>query len=155
MFKLFSVLAGLLLASPVVLGGTTTEGLKFLQQNAEKEGVITHESGLQYKVLRSGEEGAPSPAVSTPCKTHYEGRLVDGTVFDSSYKRGSPTTFAPNQVIKGWTTAMQMMKEGDKWELYIPSELAYGDRDVGPHIKGGDVLIFVMEIIEVLGKREL
>ena len=139
----------------VALAATTTEDFKWLTANREKEGVIVHESGLQYKVLREGQDGARSPKVGTPCKTHYEGRLIDGTVFDSSYKRGEPTTFAPNQVIKGWTIAMQMMKEGDKWELYIPSELAYGDRRVGPHIKPGSALVFVMEIIEVLGHDDL
>ena len=139
----------------LALAGTQAGDLKWLNENRNNEGVIVHESGLQYKVLREGPEGAPSPSVSTPCKTHYEGRLIDGTVFDSSYKRGEPTTFAPNQVIRGWTIAMQMMKAGDKWELYIPSELAYGDRQVGPHIKAGSALIFTMEIIEVLGHGDL
>jgi len=89
--------------------------------------------------------------VSTPCECHYAGRLTDGTEFDSSYKRGAPTTFAPNQVIKGWTEAMQLMKEGGKWELYIPSELAYGDRGAGGLIPGGAVLIFDLELLKVKG----
>merc|ERR1711935_317275 len=82
---------------------------------------------------------------------HYEGKLIDGNVFDSSYARGSPTSFAPNQVIKGWTEAMQLMVEGDQWEMYIPSELGYGDHGSPPKIQGGDVLVFKMEIIEVMG----
>ena len=81
-------------------------------------------SGLQYKVLKSAEAGAKSPKAGTPCECHYRGTLIDGTEFDSSYKRGQPATFAPNQVVKGWTEAMQLMGEGDKWMLYLPSELA-------------------------------
>merc|ERR1711935_1014214 len=92
-----------------------------------------------------------TPKVGTPCECHYAGTLIDGTEFDSSYKRGQPTTFAPNQVIKGWTEAMQLMGEGDKWELYVPSELAYGDRQRGQHITPGAVLVFEIEILEVKG----
>ena len=92
-------------------------GIKFLEENKSKEGVITLPSGLQYKVLKEGP-GLEHPKVGTPCECHYAGRLLDGTEFDSSYKRGQPTTFAPNQVIKGWTEAMQLMVVGDKWEMY-------------------------------------
>ena len=88
-------------------------------------------SGLQYKVLKSGEAGAKSPEVNSPCKCHYRGKLISGVEFDSSYKRHAPSTFAPNQVVKGWTEAMQLMKEGDKWELFLPSELAYGNSQRG------------------------
>lgn len=130
---------------------TNPEGTEFLQANQEAEGVVTLPSGLQYKVLASGTPGAKSPLISTPCECHYRGTLIDGTEFDSSYKRGRPATFAPNQVIKGWTEAMQMMKEGDKWELYIPSELAYGERGAGGRIPGGAALIFEIEIVKVLG----
>lgn len=126
------------------------EGLKFLEENKKKEGVIELPSGLQYKVLKKGS-GVFHPGPSTPCSCHYAGTLIDGTTFDSSYDRGSPTTFAPNQVIKGWTEAMQMMVEGDKWEMYIPSELAYGEQGSPPKIPGGSVLIFQMEILEILG----
>ena len=97
-----------------VSAGTNAEGLKFLEENKKKEGVITLDSGMQYKVLRAGD-GIHHPTVSAPCECHYKGTLIDGTQFDSSYDRGSPTTFAPNQVIKGWTEAMQLMVEGDKW----------------------------------------
>mmetsp|Transcript_48658 Transcript_48658/g.87675 ORF Transcript_48658/g.87675 Transcript_48658/m.87675 type:complete len:209 (-) Transcript_48658:116-742(-) len=123
---------------------------QFLEENKGKEGVITLTSGLQYKVLKEGS-GMEHPKVSTPCECHYAGRLLDGTEFDSSYKRGSPTSFAPNQVIKGWTEAMQLMVEGDKWQMYIPSELGYGDGGSGAKIKGGDVLIFNMEILKIKG----
>merc|ERR1711975_109060 len=87
------------------------------------------------------------------CECHYEGTLIDGTEFDSSHKRGSPTSFAPNQVIKGWTEAMQLMVEGDKWQMYIPSELGYGDGGSGAKIKGGDVLVFNMEIVKIKGNK--
>ena len=95
------------------------EGEAFLAENKLKDGVITLPSGLQYKVLEEGA-GLEHPLVSTPCACHYAGRLIDGTEFDSSYKRGTPTTFAPNQVIKGWTEAMQLMVQGDKWEMCTP-----------------------------------
>jgi FKBP-type peptidyl-prolyl cis-trans isomerase FklB len=106
--------AALLLA--VARAGTNAAGQKYLAENKGKDGVISLPSGLQYKVLRAGEGGF-HPAPSSPCSCHYEGKLIDGTVFDSSYARGSPTTFAPNQVISGWTEAMQLMVEGDKWEM--------------------------------------
>merc|ERR1711977_579413 len=138
----------------VALANATNEaGTKYLAENKGKEGVVTLPSGLQYKVLRKGS-GAHHPTKDSPCECHYEGTLIDGTEFDSSYKRGSPTTFAPNQVIKGWTEAMQLMVEGDKWEMYIPSELGYGDGGSGAKIKGGDVLIFRMEIITIEGGKK-
>lgn len=109
------------------IAGTTPEGKAWLAMKEKEAGVVATGSGLLYKVLKSGAEGAKKPRVDTPCECHYKGTLIDGREFDSSYSRGTPATFAPNQVIKGWTEAMQMMKEGDHWELYIPSELAYGD----------------------------
>merc|ERR1740130_2280574 len=118
----------LLLLVPALAMATNEFGLKFLEDN---KGVITLASGLQYKVLRAGD-GDKHPLVNAPCECHYEGRSAmdypSGPKFDSSYDRGSPTTFAPNQVIKGWTEAMQLMVVGDKWEMFIPSGLAYGDR---------------------------
>ena len=136
-----------------VAAASNAAGIAFLKTNGEKEGVITTASGLQYSIMTNGE-GTNSPLVGTPCECHYAGSLIDGTEFDSSIKRGRPSTFAPNQVIKGWTEAMQLMKEGDKWELYIPSELGYGDRDRGQFIKGGDVLIFTLEMIKVKGAHK-
>jgi len=131
-------------------------GFSFLEGNKNKEGVITLPSGLQYKVLRAGD-GTDHPTADSSCECHYEGRTAqnypDGTTFDSSYARGSPTSFAPNQVIKGWTEAMQLMVEGDKWEMYIPSELGYGDRGSPPKIGGGDVLVFTMEILKIKGNK--
>eukprot|EP00933_Yihiella_yeosuensis_P014293 TRINITY_DN12863_c2_g1_i1.p1 TRINITY_DN12863_c2_g1~~TRINITY_DN12863_c2_g1_i1.p1 ORF type:complete len:349 (-),score=121.95 TRINITY_DN12863_c2_g1_i1:147-1193(-) len=122
----------------------------FLEENKKKEGVITLASGLQYKVLKEGK-GFDHPTVSTPCECHYAGSLLDGSEFDSSYKRGAPTTFAPNQVIKGWTEAMQLMVEGDKWEMYIPMELAYGPNGKPPKIPPAAALIFKMEIMKIKG----
>jgi len=126
-------------------------GIAFLAENKSKEGVITLASGLQYKVLEEGA-GLEHPKVSTPCECHYAGRLLDGTEFDSSYKRGEPTTFAPNQVIKGWTEAMQLMVVGDKWEMYIPMELAYGPSGKPPKIPAAATLIFIMEIVKIKGE---
>ncbi|CAM9334767.1 unnamed protein product, partial [Ascophyllum nodosum] len=127
------------------------EGKAFLEENKGKEGVIETSSGLQYKVIKSGPEDGKTPLKTTKCLCHYRGKTIKGDEFDSSFKRGKPTAFAPNQVIKGWTEAMQMMKEGDHWELYIPSELAYGDKQRSDLITPGAVLIFELELIEVQG----
>ncbi|CAM9182857.1 unnamed protein product [Choristocarpus tenellus] len=135
-----------------ILAATTPAGMAYLEANRAKEGVVELPSGLQYRVIKSGPEGGKSPAVSTPCECHYKGSTIEGTEFDSSFKRGKPTTFAPNQVIKGWTEAMQLMKEGDYWELTIPSELAYGDSQRGQYITPGAVLVFELELIKVKGK---
>ena len=142
----------LLFAICTVAVATNEAGKKFLEENKAKEGVVTLPSGLQYKILKKGS-GAHHPTVDSSCECHYEGTLIDGTEFDSSYKRGSPTSFAPNQVIKGWTEAMQLMVEGDKFELYIPSELAYGESGSPPKIPGGSALIFRMEIIKIKGNK--
>mmetsp|Transcript_6905 Transcript_6905/g.16586 ORF Transcript_6905/g.16586 Transcript_6905/m.16586 type:complete len:169 (-) Transcript_6905:234-740(-) len=130
---------------------TNPAGKKWLQAKQAEEGVVTLASGLAYKVLEDGPAGGKTPLVGTPTECHYAGTLIDGTEFDSSYKRGKPTTFAPNQVIKGWTEAMQLMKEGDTWELYIPSDLAYGDRGAGGMIPGGAALVFKLNMIKVKG----
>ena len=128
-------------------GANREAGRKFLEENAKKEGVISLPSGLQYKVLVKGEGEVPQS--SDKVKVHYEGRLLDGTVFDSSYERGSATEFTPMQVIKGWTEALTMMPVGSKWQLYIPYELAYGDRDTGK-IKPFSMLIFDVELLEIV-----
>mmetsp|Transcript_21188 Transcript_21188/g.53480 ORF Transcript_21188/g.53480 Transcript_21188/m.53480 type:complete len:167 (+) Transcript_21188:41-541(+) len=135
---------------PVVMSSDAA-GQAYLAENAKRDGVVTTASGLQYRVLQDGPIGGKRPTVSSPCSCHYRGTLINGQEFDSSYSRGKPATFAPNQVIKGWTEAMQLMHEGDKWELTIPSELAYGDRSVGQHIKAGNVLVFELELLEVKG----
>jgi peptidylprolyl isomerase len=132
------------------VAGTTEKGRTFLKENAQKDGVVSLPSGLQYKILKSGDGNGKSPGVGDPCKCHYHGTVMEGTKFDSSYDRGSPSTFKPNQVIKGWTEGLQLMKEGDTYEFYIPSELAYGDSARGGVIYAGAVLIFKLELIEVL-----
>jgi len=120
--KLISLLSlTILFFTSQVICETTPEGKLFLAEKAKEEGVVVLPSGLQYKEIIAGT--GKSPLINSPCECHYAGTLIDGTEFDSSYKRGKPLTFAPNQVIKGWTEAMQLMKEGGKWELYIPSEL--------------------------------
>lgn len=126
-------------------------GIAFLAENKSKDRVVTLASGLQYKVLVEGK-GMEHPKVGTPCACHYAGRLLDGTQFDSSYDRGEPTTFAPNQVIKGWTEAMQLMVQGDKWEMYIPYEMAYGAGGKPPKIPAAACLIFIMEIVKIKGE---
>eukprot|EP00451_Oxyrrhis_marina_P009647 CAMPEP_0204320668 /NCGR_PEP_ID=MMETSP0469-20131031/7758_1 /ASSEMBLY_ACC=CAM_ASM_000384 /TAXON_ID=2969 /ORGANISM="Oxyrrhis marina" /LENGTH=222 /DNA_ID=CAMNT_0051301933 /DNA_START=37 /DNA_END=705 /DNA_ORIENTATION=- len=132
---------------------TNEAGQKYLAEKEGEEGVIKLKSGLMYKVLKKGD-GKFHPTVDSPCECHYQGTLIDGTEFDSSYKRGQPTTFAPNQVIKGWTEAMQLMVEGDKWEMYIPSELGYGEGGSGDKIKPGDALVFQMEILTIKGGKK-
>ncbi|MCU0788362.1 MAG: FKBP-type peptidyl-prolyl cis-trans isomerase [Verrucomicrobia bacterium] len=123
------------------------EGQAWLAENATKEGVVTLESGLQYKVLASGDGESAGP--NDTVKVNYRGTLIDGTVFDSSYDRGQPAQFRVTGVIKGWTEALQLMKQGDKWQLFIPSDLAYGDRPQGDKIKPGSTLIFEVELLEV------
>jgi FKBP-type peptidyl-prolyl cis-trans isomerase FklB len=123
------------------------KGEKFLEANKAKEGVITLESGLQYKILKKGT-GA-SPKATDIVKCHYKGTTIDGEEFDSSYKRGEPATFALNKVIKGWTEGLQLMKEGGKWEFFVPPELAYGEMGSGPHIGPNEVLIFEVELLGI------
>jgi FKBP-type peptidyl-prolyl cis-trans isomerase FklB len=130
---------------------TKPEGYIWLEGNRKREGVVSLPSGLQYKVLRKGT-GTRVIKTDTACACHYSGTLLDGKEFDSSYKRGNPSTFAPRQVIKGWTEAMQLMVEGDKWELYLPAELGYGGRgSPSGSIKPGDALVFTIEICEIKG----
>lgn len=121
-------------------------GLKFLEENKGKEGVQTTASGLQYKVLTEGKGELPTD--SSTVKVHYKGTLIDGTEFDSSFKRNEPATFRANQVIKGWTEALTMMPVGSKWELYIPQELAYGSRETGL-IKPFSTLVFEVELLSI------
>ena len=121
---------------------------KFLEENKKKEGVVTLPSGLQYKVITEGK--GEIPADTSRVKVNYRGTLIDGTEFDSSYKRKEPSTFRANQVIKGWTEALTMMPVGSKWELYIPSELAYGSRETGGDIKPFSTLIFEVELLEIV-----
>jgi len=128
------------------------EGEKFLAENKQKEGVISLASGLQYKILREGN--GKKPTVDDNVVAHYKGSLLDGTVFDSSYKRGKPLTFPVNGVIPGWTEALQLMKEGSKWKLFIPAKLAYGKRGGGRVIGPNATLIFEVELIKVLDSEK-
>ena len=122
-------------------------GEAFLAENKKKEGVITLPSGLQYKVIKEG--AGKTPKADDTVVTNYRGTLIDGTEFDSSYKRGEPATFPVKGVIPGWTEALQLMKEGSKWELFIPSSLAYGERGAGNAIGPNATLIFEIELISV------
>jgi FKBP-type peptidyl-prolyl cis-trans isomerase FklB len=123
------------------------EGEAFLAENKTKAGVKVTASGLQYKVIKMGT--GPKPRADQTVTVHYSGRTIDGKEFDSSYKRGEPTTFGVGQVIKGWTEALQLMPVGSKWELYIPADLAYGDRGAGQLIPPGATLIFEVELLSV------
>lgn len=135
-----------------LVDSTDEPGKKYLAEKASEDGVVALPSGLLYKVINKGS-GTFHPMENAPCLCHYARTLIDGTEFDSSYSRGEPTTFAPNQVIKGWTEAMQLMVEGDKWELYIPSELAYGERGSPPKIPGDSALVFTIEMLEIKGEK--
>jgi FKBP-type peptidyl-prolyl cis-trans isomerase FklB len=123
------------------------EGVAFLAENKKKEGVTTLPSGLQYMVLSEGK--GSHPKATDTVTVQYRGTLIDGTEFDSSYKRGQPTTFALNQVIKGWTEGVQLLKEGGKIKLFVPSELAYGERGAGAQIGPNTSLIFEIELLSV------
>jgi FKBP-type peptidyl-prolyl cis-trans isomerase FklB len=123
------------------------DGEKFLAENAKKEGVKTLPSGLQYKEITPGK--GKSPKATDNVTTNYRGTLIDGTEFDSSYKRGQPATFPVSGVIPGWTEALQLMKEGGKWQLFVPSNLAYGERGAGREIGPNATLIFEVELISV------
>lgn len=123
------------------------EGQEFLDVNKTKEGVITLESGLQYQVLKEGSGAKPN--IDSTVTTHYHGTTIDGSVFDSSVDRGTPASFPVNGVIAGWTEALQLMTIGSKWKLFVPSNLAYGDRGAGPKIGPHTTLIFEVELLEI------
>lgn len=131
-------------------GDNKKAGEDFLKANAKKKGVKTLACGVQYMVLKEGK--GTIPTASQKVKVHYEGRTLDGNVFDSSYKRGEPTDFRCNEVIKGWTEALTHMPVGSTWEVYIPQELAYGDRQAGKDIKPFSMLIFKIELLEIIDK---
>jgi FKBP-type peptidyl-prolyl cis-trans isomerase FklB len=124
------------------------EGAAFLADNKTKPGVITTASGLQYMVLKEGTGAKPAATDKVSC--NYEGKLLDGTVFDSSDKQGHPIEFTVSGVIRGWTEALQLMSVGSKWRLFIPSDLAYGDQQMGPDIKPGSTLIFDVELLAIV-----
>ncbi len=122
-------------------------GQAFLADNYSKEGVITLDDGLQYKILTEGNGPKPEPTSSVT--VNYHGTLIDGTVFDSSIERGEPATFQVNQVIPAWQEALQLMSVGSKWKLFVPSDLAYGDQGAGPKIQAGSTLIFEVELLSI------
>ena len=127
------------------------DGEAFLKENATKEGVVTTESGLQYKIVTAGE--GPKPGAEDVVKVHYRGTLLDGTEFDSSYKRGEPVTFPVGGVIPGWVEALQLMPVGSKWELFIPSGLAYGPGGAGGQIGPNSTLKFEVELLSIEPKE--
>jgi FKBP-type peptidyl-prolyl cis-trans isomerase FklB len=134
------------------LGDTNKkEGAAFLAANKTKEGIVALPSGLQYKVEKQGT--GPKPAAGDTVTCNYRGTLIDGKEFDSSYKRGQPASFPVSGVIRGWTEALQLMPVGSKWELFIPSDLAYGDRGAGPDIGPGSTLVFEVELLSIAGKK--
>lgn len=128
------------------------EGDSFLAANKGKEGVVTLPSGLQYKILKEGAGPKPTAADSVVC--NYRGTLINGTEFDSSYKSGQPVTFSVSGVIKGWTEALQLMPVGSKWQLFVPSELAYGERGPAPEIGSNATLIFEVELLSIEAKNK-
>lgn len=125
------------------------EGQEFLDENADKDGVEVTDSGLQYQVLESGDEGAQSPTLEDTVEVHYKGMLRDGTVFDSSIERDKPAVFGLKHIIPGWQEALPMMKVGDKWKLFLPPELGYGEQGAGGDIGPNEVLIFEVELLDV------
>ena len=127
---------------------------KFLADNAERDGVTVTDSGMQYEVLASGEEGAASPTLNDTVEVHYHGTLPDGTVFDSSVERDQPATFGLQQIIPGWQEALPMMKEGDKWKIVLPPSLAYGEQGAGGDIGPNQALIFEIELLDVKGSGD-
>jgi FKBP-type peptidyl-prolyl cis-trans isomerase FklB len=132
--------------------GNKKEGDAFLAANKGKDGVVTLPSGLQYKIQKEG--AGPKPTASDSVVCNYRGTLINGTEFDSSYKRGQPATFPVSGVIKGWTEALQLMPVGSKWQLFIPSDLAYGDRGAGADIGPGATLIFEVELMSIEEKKD-
>jgi FKBP-type peptidyl-prolyl cis-trans isomerase FklB len=129
-------------------GKAVSAGKEFLDENAKKEGVVKLESGLQYEIITEGNGDIPKDSNSVKC--HYHGTLLDGTVFDSSVKRGEPAVFPVNGVIKGWVEALQLMPVGSKWKLYVPSDLAYGAQGAGNLIGPHTTLIFEVELLEIV-----
>jgi len=127
--------------------GNKASSLKFLEDNKKKDGVVVLDSGLQYKVINQGDGAKPDK--NSTVKVHYHGTLIDGKVFDSSYDRGQPITLSLNQVIKGWQEALPLMNVGSKWQIYVPAELAYGERGAGSSIGANETLIFDIELLAV------
>ncbi|WP_426026376.1 FKBP-type peptidyl-prolyl cis-trans isomerase [Brevundimonas sp. TSRC1-1] len=135
-------------SEPVDPNAGKAEAAAFMEKNAGEEGVETLPSGLQYRVVQAGPAGGVSPDRNDLVKVDYEGKLVDNSVFDSSFARGAPAVFTPEEVVKGWTEALQKMRVGDEWLLYVPPELGYGERS-SPKIPANSVLIFRLKLLDV------
>tara|TARA_B100000959_G_scaffold286591_1_gene365972 strand:- start:10079 stop:10780 length:702 start_codon:yes stop_codon:yes gene_type:complete len=136
-------------AAEAAVAGNLAASEAFLADNAQNDGVITLDSGLQYTVLETGPDGGDSPTTDNSVLAHYHGTLTDGSVFDSSVDRGEPASFGVSQVIAGWTEALQLMKVGDKWRLFIPPSMAYGEASPTPAIPPNSALIFEVELLEI------
>ena len=153
MKRMIAVATGVLLAATTVFAAeglpqqNAKKAVDFLAANKKKPGVVALPSGLQYKMLKQG--AGKKPSATDTVTVHYEGTLINGTVFDSSVKRGQPLSFPLNRVIKGWTEGVQLMQEGGKIELYIPPDLGYGERGAGPVIGPNELLIFTIELLSV------
>jgi len=143
-----AVIAALALANAASPEENKAKGVAFLQANAKKTHIVTTASGLQYEVLVKGK-GTKAPGAADRVTVHYKGATLDGNEFDSSYSRGEPATFPLDRVIAGWTEGVQLMKEGDKFRFYIPSELAYGERGAGGAIGPNETLVFDVELIKI------
>jgi peptidylprolyl isomerase/FKBP-type peptidyl-prolyl cis-trans isomerase FklB len=149
------IIAVLLALAACERGGAETPApgagvaLAWMEQNRAQQGVQTTASGLQYKVVRAGPADGRRPQEGDEVKVHYEGTLTDGTVFDSSYQDGAPRVFTVGRLVPGWNEALQLMRPGDEWLLYVPPSLGYGEEDMGP-IPGNSVLVFRMEMLDVL-----
>jgi peptidylprolyl isomerase/FKBP-type peptidyl-prolyl cis-trans isomerase FklB len=142
------LLAGCGQAEPVDPNAGKAEAVAFMEKNAKEDGVVTLPSGLQYKVVHAGPASGLSPDRNDLVKVDYEGKLTDNSVFDSSFARGAPAVFTPEEVVKGWTEALQKMRVGDEWLLYVPPELGYGERS-SPKIPANSVLIFRLKLLDV------
>ncbi|MFN3838528.1 MAG: FKBP-type peptidyl-prolyl cis-trans isomerase [Brevundimonas sp.] len=142
------LMAGCSQSAPVDPNAGKAEAAAFMEKNAKEDGVQTLPSGLQYKVVQAGPAGGVSPDRNDLVKVDYEGKLTDNTVFDSSFARGAPAIFTPEEVVKGWTEALQKMRVGDEWLLYVPPELGYGEQG-NPKIPANSVLIFRLKLLDV------
>jgi len=134
--------------APKMAENTAAEAKAFLEKNAKEPGVVTLPSGLQYKIIKSGDPSGPKPGLHDEVMSHYEGKFLNGEVFDSSYERGNPSVFRPDAVVPGWTEALQLMRPGDEWMLYLPPELGYG-ADGGGRVPPNSVLTFKLELLNV------
>ena len=142
--------AGAQAADPKMLAAETRTGEAFLAANAKKPGVVVLPSGLQYRIIRSGPAAGAHPAAGDEIKVHYEGRLIDGKVFDSSFQRGTPAVMPLADLVPGWLEALPLMRPGDEWEIFLPASLGYGDRGAGDDIPPGAALVFRLQLIGVL-----